>query len=155
MYLAINPRSRDIAHFLRIRRAAQIHDARSGPHLYPHRIKPITHLTTDLRMSTPVKNRCGIHDLGTIGWWGVFASHARAAKWYLWTWLPRFLFEPTKITITGTLPHAFLYTSELFSYALQLFCFLYRIKVRAAYRYLPSKRFPKRRGAAVAMALGS
>lgn len=28
---------------------------------------------------------------GAIGLWGVLASSARAARWYLWTWPPRYL----------------------------------------------------------------
>ncbi|CAM9912940.1 unnamed protein product [Ectocarpus sp. 4 AP-2014] len=77
---------------------------------------------------------------GAIGLWGVFASHARAAKWYLWTWLPRFLIGRKKTTVTGTLPHAFLYTSELFWYALQLFCFLYCIKMVWSYQEVLKRR---------------
>lgn len=59
---------------------------------------------------------------GAIGLWAVFCSDARAAKWYLWTWLPRYLVEVATAFVGGW---TVLY-SYVFSY--WLFWFLYYTK---------------------------
>ncbi|CAM9817487.1 unnamed protein product [Ectocarpus sp. 4 AP-2014] len=76
---------------------------------------------------------------GAIGLWGVFASHARAAKWYLWTWLPRFLFVlamTAKLRVTPT----FLYRLGLCMYAFRLFWLLYCIKMVWSYQEVLKRR---------------
>ncbi|CAM9339208.1 unnamed protein product [Ectocarpus sp. 12 AP-2014] len=74
---------------------------------------------------------------GAIGLWGVFASHARAAEWYLWTWLPRFLFG-LAMTVKWPVEHTFVYPLGLFMYAFRLFWLLYGIKASDV-PMLPSK----------------
>ncbi|CAN0346252.1 unnamed protein product [Ectocarpus sp. 8 AP-2014] len=126
--------------FLYVKGGRQVHDARSGPHQYPHRIKPITPLTTGLGMSMAVKTAAVPMICGAIGLWGVFASHARAAEWYLWTWLPRLLLFVLAETTRWPVAHTFLYLLWLFMIAFRLFKLLYYIKVVWSYQEVLKRR---------------
>lgn len=72
---------------------------------------------------------------GAVGLWAVFASSARAAKLYLWTWLPRFLIGVAMALMTGwTVLHTYFG-------AYSLFWFLYYTKVISVYRYMRTFTF--------------
>ncbi|CAM9850318.1 unnamed protein product [Ectocarpus sp. 6 AP-2014] len=74
-----------------------------------------------------------------IGLWGVFASSARAAEWYLWTWLLRFLFE-LGMPVKWPVAHTFLYPLRLFLYSSKLFWLLYHVKVVWSYQEVLKRR---------------
>ncbi|CAM9124424.1 unnamed protein product [Ectocarpus sp. 12 AP-2014] len=79
---------------------------------------------------------------GAIGLWGVFASHARAAKWYLWTWLPRLLVGLV-MTAKSPVAQTFLYPLGLFLFPSGLIRLLYNIKMVWSYQEVLKRRIDR------------
>ncbi|CAN0261582.1 unnamed protein product [Pylaiella littoralis] len=73
---------------------------------------------------------------GALGLWGVFCSHAKAARFYMWTWLPRFLAKVVVALAFG----ATITRMTLPFWGWELFWFTYFSKVVWSYQEVLKRR---------------